>query len=167
MKKNRSFKSNPNWLANRKALLHLPLWIRTICREGERVNVSPQCILLLFASPCSTASTLLVLSYEQLCRDNSYYCLLVFMIGFHTQYDFLTTVPRTWKGHLPHPISVTVKEHPSPWQQKEGKVRGKRGRNGGSADQRQQPEEGQNRILGKAGVFVLTETKYITLFECF
>lgn len=145
MKKIAVFKGNPNWLANGKLLLHLPPWIRTICRGGERVNVSPPCIVLLFASPCSTASTLVVLTYEQLCRDNSYYCLLVFMIGFHTQYDFLTTVPRTWKGHLPHPISVTVKEHPSPWQQKEGKVRGKRGRNGSSADQRRHLHRGRTK----------------------
>lgn len=115
-------------------------------QRGERVNVSPLCVLLLFALPCPTASTLAVLSYEQLCRDNSYYCLLVFMIGFHTQYDFLTTVPRTWKGHLPHPISVTVKEHVSPWQQKEGKVRGGRGRNGSCADQRRQPYRWRTKV---------------------
>lgn len=80
--------------------------------------------MFCFFSPASTLCNLL--SYEQLCWDNSYYCLLVFMIGFHIQYDFLTTVPRTWKGHLPHLISVTVKEHPSLWQQKKdrGKKRG-------------------------------------------
>lgn len=75
------------------------------------------CACFFLFSPASTLGILL--SYEQLCWDNSYYCLLVFMIGFHIQYDFLTTVPRTWKGHLPHLISVTVKEHPSLWQQKE------------------------------------------------
>lgn len=85
--------------------------------------MSPLCTFFFFLfSPASTLGILL--SYEQLCWDNSYYCLLVFMIGFHIQYDFLTTVPRTWKGHLPHLISVTVKEHPSLWQQK--KDRGKK-----------------------------------------
>lgn len=49
------------------------------------------------------------------------------MIGFHIQYDFLTTVPRTWKGHLPHFISVTVEEHPSLWQQKKDRGEKKRG----------------------------------------
>lgn len=39
------------------------------------------------------------------------------MIGFHIQYDFLITALRTSKGHLPHPISVTVNEH-RPLQQK-------------------------------------------------
>lgn len=70
--------------------------------------------LLCESSLCNSTS-------KQLCRDNSYYCLLFFMIGFHIQYDFLTTVLRTSKGHLPHPISITVKEHQSLQQQKKEK----------------------------------------------
>lgn len=42
---------------------------------------------------------------------DSYYCLLFFMIGFHIQYDFLTTVLRTSKGHLPYSITFTISPH--------------------------------------------------------
>ena len=48
---------------------------------------------------------------NKLCWDNSYYCLLSFMIGFHMQYDLLITVLRTSKGHLSHPISISVNKH--------------------------------------------------------
>lgn len=67
-------------------------------------------------------SPFLSLCSKQLCRDNSYYCLLSFMIGFHIQYDLLITVPRTSKGDLPHPINITVNEH----QSEQGKTREKR-----------------------------------------
>lgn len=63
---------------------------------------------------CACHSTPLpqhIYSSTQLWQDNSYYCLLSFMIGFHIQYDLLISVLRTSKGHLPHPISITVNEH--------------------------------------------------------
>lgn len=106
--------SNRNWMANSYLLLHFPSWIRTIFKR-RRAQMCLRCAC--HSPPLSRC----ILTSKQLCWDNSYYCLLFFMIGFHIQYDLLITVLRTSKGHLPHPISITVKEHQSQQQKKERK----------------------------------------------
>lgn len=74
-----------------------------------------------FTTPLSLSASLRILSSKQLCWDNSYYCLLSFMVDFHIQCDLLITALRTSKGHLSHPISITVSEHESLQEKKKEK----------------------------------------------
>lgn len=106
--------NNPNWVANSYLLLHFPSWIRTIFKR-RRVQMRLCCACH------SPTLSLCIPSSKQLCWDNSYYCLLFFMIGFHIQYDLLIAELRTSKGHLSHPISITVIEHQSLQQKKKKK----------------------------------------------
>ena len=111
--------SNRNWMANSYLLLHFPSWIRTIFKRRR----ARMCLRCACHSP---PLSLCILTSKQLCWDNSYYCLLFFMIGFHIQYDLLITVLRTSKGHLPHPISITVNERQPQQQEKERKKKKKK-----------------------------------------
>lgn len=44
------------------------------------------------------------------------------MVDFHIQCDLLITALRTSKGHLSHPISITVSEHESLQEKKKEKI---------------------------------------------
>lgn len=77
---------------------------------------------IIHHSSLSLSLSLCILSSKQLCWDNSYYCLLSFMVDFHIQCDLLITALRTSKGHLSHPISITVSEHGSLQEKKKEKI---------------------------------------------